>query len=109
MRRLSIHIAVSVVCGSLKALRGVLEHLAASNIQDSDRTKGLLTAVGQFHLVVVCFKKENVLMRVVLLSKYFQRVDLDLYTATTMVTADKEAVSEKQSALTQQKKQSSAL
>lgn len=61
VRWLSIHSAVSVVCRSLKALRDVLEHMVASNSQDSGKTKGLLIAVRQFNFVALCHMMKDVL------------------------------------------------
>ncbi|KAF7219382.1 zinc finger protein 862-like [Nothobranchius furzeri] len=94
VRWLSIHNAVSVVCRSLKSLRDVLEHMASSNAQDADKAKGLLLAVRQFNFVALCHMMKDVLMHVVLLSKHFQREDLDFSTAQPMVESTKEALKE---------------
>lgn len=51
---LSVHSAVSVVCGTLKALRDVLQHMAAF-----DKAKGPLTAVQQFNVVWPCHMQKK--------------------------------------------------
>ena len=91
---LSIHKAVSVVCRSLKALRDVLEHMAASNTQDSDKAKGPLIAVRQFNFVALCHMMKDVLMHEVLLSKHFQRENLDFSTIQPMVEGTKDVLRE---------------
>ncbi len=92
VRWLSVHSAVSVVCRSLKALRDVLEHMAASNSQDSEKAKGLLIAVRQFNFVALCHMMKDVLTHIVLLSKHFQREDLDFSTVQPMIQGTKEAL-----------------
>ncbi|KAL6461570.1 hypothetical protein MHYP_G00297140 [Metynnis hypsauchen] len=94
VRWLLVHSAVSVVCRSLKSLRDVLEHMAASNTQDSDKAKGLLTSVRQFNFVALAHLMKDVLMHVSLLSKHFQRENLDFSTVQPMVEGTKEALRE---------------
>lgn len=94
VRWLSVHNAVSVVCRSLKSLRDVLEHMASSDAQDADKAKGLLLAVRQFNFVALCHMMKDVLMHVVLLSKHFQKEDLDFSTVQPMVESTKEALRE---------------
>ncbi|XP_072542830.1 zinc finger protein 862-like [Salminus brasiliensis] len=94
VRWLSVHSAVSVVCRSLKSLRDVLEHMAASNTQDSDKAKGLLTSVRQFNFVALAHLMKDVLMHVSLLSKHFQKENLDFSTVQPMVEGTKETLRE---------------
>ncbi|MBN3273150.1 ZN862 protein, partial [Polyodon spathula] len=109
---LSIHSAVSVVCRTVKSLSDILEHIAASNTQDSVKAKSLLNSVRQFNCVALCHLMLDVLMHIVLLSFFtslavrsnklhdlqrqliFKRESLDFSTVQPMTHGTKEAVKE---------------
>ncbi|MEQ2293109.1 hypothetical protein AMECASPLE_029825 [Ameca splendens] len=68
--------------------------MASSDAQDADKAKGLLIAVRRFNFVALCHMMKDILMHLVLLSKHFQREDLDFSTAQPMVENTKEAMRE---------------
>ncbi|MEQ2253814.1 hypothetical protein ILYODFUR_036415 [Ilyodon furcidens] len=68
--------------------------MASSDAQDADKPKGLLIAVRQFNSVALCHMMKDILMHVVLLSKHFQRGDLDFSIAQPMVESTKAALGE---------------
>ncbi|MEQ2192113.1 hypothetical protein XENOCAPTIV_007109 [Xenoophorus captivus] len=68
--------------------------MASSDAQDADKAKGLLIAVRQFNFVALCHTMKDILTHVVLLSKHFQREDLDFSTAQPMVDSTKAPLGE---------------
>jgi len=68
--------------------------MASFEAQDADTAKGLLTDVRQFNFVALCHMMKDILMHVLLLSKHFQREDLEFSTAQAMVESTKEALTE---------------